>query len=78
MSRSRRHTPVAGRYDHPSEKQDKAESNRRLRRMVRERLGHDPTAEVLPHRHEAGNPWTFWKDGKVWLAPERRGWEMRK
>lgn len=78
MSRSRRHTPIRGRFDHPSGKDDKAGSSRRLRRMTREALCRDPAAEVFPHRRDAGNPWTFARDGKVWLRRDHREVEMRK
>jgi hypothetical protein len=66
MSRSRRRTPIFGITTSDSEKQDKREANRRLRRAVR--LALDAGDEVLPHLREVSNVWGFAKDGKRWCA----------
>jgi hypothetical protein len=75
MSRSRRHTPIFGITTGDSEKQDKRQANRLLRRQVR--LAMEARKEVLPHLREVSNVWCFAKDGKSWWAnPTAR--HMRK
>ncbi|HEX2095158.1 MAG TPA: hypothetical protein VHG28_22360 [Longimicrobiaceae bacterium] len=78
MSRSRRRTPIGGISSADSEKQDKRQANRRIRRTVRQVLHQDPAGEMLPHEKELSNPWTMSKDGKRWFDPERYPREMRK
>ncbi|HET7042785.1 MAG TPA: hypothetical protein VFI13_12230 [Gemmatimonadales bacterium] len=78
MSRSRRQTLIIGMGPAPSEKYDKREANRCLRRIVRESLRADPAADVLPHVRDHSDPWTFIKDGKQWIDARKHPKEMRK
>ena len=71
MSRSRRKTPITGISAADSEKAEKAANHRRERRRVRQVLGAEPEADVLPHTRELSNPWLMSKDGKVYRA----GWK---
>lgn len=63
MSRSFRHTPVAGITTAQSEKDDKRRANRRIRSVNRQRVraGLDPL-----DRRQLSSPWGFAKDGKMW------------
>jgi hypothetical protein len=49
-----------------SDKADKVNANRRLRRLVKERLKDDEFIDeiVLPQLREISNVWDFAKDGK--------------
>jgi len=78
MSRSFRKTPMIGMTAAPSEKQDKRDANRRIRRRIHSVLTHDPLTDVLPHRREISDPWTMAKDGKQWIDPAHCPKEMRK
>jgi hypothetical protein len=71
MSRSKRKTPIAGMTNASSEKWDKRQANRRIRRRVKESLAADPCADVLPDRRELSDAWTMAKDGKKWCDPRR-------
>jgi hypothetical protein len=53
----------------PSDKADKANANRRLRRIVKQRLKDDEFIEeiALPQLREVSNVWDFAKDGKRFL-----------
>jgi len=53
----------------PSDKADKANANRRLRRIVKQRLKDDEFIEeiALPQLREISNVWDFAKDGKRFL-----------
>jgi hypothetical protein len=53
----------------PSDKADKANANRRLRRIVKQRLKDDEFIEeiALPQLREVSNIWDFAKDGKKFL-----------
>tara|TARA_Y100000385_G_C12721610_1_gene478887 strand:+ start:130 stop:345 length:216 start_codon:yes stop_codon:yes gene_type:complete len=53
----------------PSDKADKANANRRLRRIVKQRLKDDEFIEeiTLPQLREISNVWDFAKDGKKFL-----------
>jgi hypothetical protein len=75
MSRSIRRTSISGMTTAPSEKQDKRLANRRLRRIVRNRL---IFAEVLPDLREISDRWSFKKDGKVYFDRVRYSRLMRK
>lgn len=66
MSRSRKRTPITGITTASSEKRDKLAAHRRERRRVRTVLHATPSADVLPHRRELSDPWTYAKDGKVY------------
>lgn len=76
MSRSRKKHPISGFTKAESEKQDKRDANRVLRRMTREqvRKGQD----VLPIPREVSNPWLMAKDGKRAFSPERFPQVLRK
>ena len=63
MSRSRRHTLIFGITTSRSEKDDKRQANRRLRRRVRVEL-RVKQWERLPLLRELSNVWSFDKDGK--------------
>ena len=69
MARSRRKTPISGYTTSESEKADKAEAHRRIRREVGEVLHKDPGAELLPHERELSDPWDMGKDGKGRFDP---------
>lgn len=66
MSRSRRKTPVFGWTNCKSEKQDKQEANRSLRRINKARVqnGNEPM-----QKKENRDIWGFGKDGKGWMGP---------
>jgi hypothetical protein len=53
----------------PSDKADKANANRRLRRIVKQRLKDDEFIEEipLPQLREISDVWDFAKDGKKFL-----------
>lgn len=72
MSRSRKKTPIAGMTNARSEKQDKRNANRKLRRKTRA----DP--EHAPLLREVSNVWTFDKDGKIYLTPRDQAWRHGK
>ncbi len=78
MSRSRRRTPVCGITTARSEKADKVAAHRRERRRVHVALGVEPAREVLPHRRELSNVWSYAKDGKQYLGPRTRPEYLRK
>lgn len=78
MSRSRRKTPITGISTAESEKAEKAANHRRERRRVRQVLGADPAADVLPHTRELSNPWVMSKDGKVYRADWKDPADFRK
>lgn len=71
MSRSRKKTPVRGVTSAKSEKADKRDANRALRRRVRATLSVDPAPEVVPLPREVRNLWTMAKDGKYYLQKPR-------
>ena len=62
MSRSRKKEPVTAITTATSEKLDKQDANRRLRRMTREKV--KKGAEELPVIREVSDVWDFSKDGK--------------
>tara|TARA_R110002110_G_scaffold338034_1_gene548526 strand:- start:432 stop:683 length:252 start_codon:yes stop_codon:yes gene_type:complete len=66
MSRSRKKTSIFSITTAPSDKADKVNANRRLRRLVKERLKDDEFIDeiVLPQLREISNVWDFAKDGK--------------
>lgn len=66
MSRSYKHTPIAGISLADSEAKDKALASRRWRRAVRQalRCGN----EDLPAQREISDVWGFDKDGKRWFG----------
>jgi len=78
MSRSFRKTPIIGMTNAASEKLEKRNANRRIRRRIRSALKTDPLTDVLPHWRELSDPWTMAKDGKQWIDPAQDPKEMRK
>ena len=76
MSRSFRHTPIAGHTCAETEKWDKRKANRKLRRLSR--LVTDDEDQVVPALREVSNTWSFAKDGKHFMqGPLDPRW-MRK
>jgi hypothetical protein len=78
MSRSKQKNPITGITTAASEKQDKRIANRRLRRRIKQLLGADPRADILPLEREVSNVWLMDKDGKTRFDPERHPDLMRK
>jgi len=78
MTRSRRKTPICGITTSESEKADKAEAHRRIRRAVGEILRKNPDADILPHERELSDPRDMDKDGKGRFDPHAFPKAMRK
>jgi len=78
MARSRKKTPIAGIASAKSEKADKLAAHRKERRKVRSRLSTDAEPEILPHRREVGNVWSFAKDGKKYQTGRPDPRDLRK
>ncbi|KFF27699.1 hypothetical protein [Chryseobacterium vrystaatense] len=71
MSRSRKKTPIIGITTAETEKKNKLEANRRLRRLNRIKI--DKGDYDLFQLREISNVWGFDKDGKRYLKePERK------
>lgn len=68
MARSRRKTPIFGIASPPSEKEDKRQANRVLRRRLRETLRVTEEPEILPALREVSSTWLMSKDGKRYLS----------
>lgn len=64
MSRSRKKTPITGVTLAESEKQDKAASHRRYRRVLKLLVVPD-LATPLPTEQQLTNPWDMAKEGKA-------------
>ncbi|TDN87093.1 hypothetical protein DET49_11447 [Salegentibacter sp. 24] len=62
MSRSKRNTPILPNCKASSEKTEKQKANRRLRRIVKERLA--ISEEEFPQKKEISDIWNWGKDGK--------------
>ena len=79
MSRSVRKHPFIG-FLADSDKECKVRAHRRLRRCVRRKLHHydEELEPTLMHEREAGDPWTWAKDGKWWLGNRPDPKWMRK
>jgi len=75
MSRSKKKTRIHGNTTAASEKEDKRKANRKLRRLVRERMR--SRNEHLPRLREVSNVYSFNKDGKQFRR-EMDGKLMRK
>lgn len=71
MSRSRKKTPVRGVTGARSEKTDKRQINRALRKRVRKTLLDDPERLIAPDRREVRDVWDMAKDGKYFLKDPR-------
>ncbi len=75
MSRSKKKTKIHGITTAKSEKDDKQKSNRKFRRIVKQKLKSEET--VLPKIREVSNVWCFEKDGKKY-NPKMTEKELRK
>jgi hypothetical protein len=64
MSRSKRKHPIAGMCASASERREKREANRNIRKLVRITLAQRPEADVLPHKRAVSDVWSLPKDGK--------------
>ena len=79
MSRSKRKTPVCGVTTSPSEKDDKKQCYRKMRRATKEALREDPDEATPPeHCREVFNKWLIAKDGKQRFDPTDWPAGMRK
>lgn len=75
MSNSRKKTPKRGVTSSTTEKDNKRQANRKLRRIHRQQVQKGDTNFVL--LREISNVWAFDKDGKIYLKnPTRK--EIRK
>lgn len=71
MSRSKRKTPIIGITTAETEKENKLEANRKLRRLNRMKI-HKGDFEFF-HLREISDVWCFDKDGKQYLKnPDRK------
>ncbi|HET8839010.1 MAG TPA: hypothetical protein VFM82_08490 [Flavobacteriaceae bacterium] len=66
MSRSKNKTKMHGNTTAISEKEDKRKANRKLRKIVKQRLKSQHTE--FPRLREVSNIWSFQKDGKKYDA----------
>lgn len=64
MSRSRRKIPIRG-ICSDSDKRDKVNSSRSLRRATRNALRQ---GKEIPHEREYRDPWNWSKDGKIYYT----------
>lgn len=78
MSRSRKKTPINGITTARSEKRDKLAAHRRERREIRSRLSTESEPDMLPHRLEIANVWSFAKDGKKYQTGRIDPGDLRK
>jgi len=62
MSRSKKKTKIHENTTKQSEKENKQDANRKLRRTVKQKIHSGAT--ILPKIREVSNIWTFNKDGK--------------
>ncbi|MEN7551762.1 hypothetical protein AAG747_27855 [Rapidithrix thailandica] len=65
MSRSKKKSKIRSMTTASSEKQDKREANRKLRRVVKQKINNSEEA-VLPELREVSDIWNFNKDGKTY------------
>ena len=75
MSRSKKKTKIQEITTAKSEKENKREANRKLRRIVKQKVNSGKTE--LPELREVSNVWSFDKDGKRY-NPEMTERELRK
>ncbi|CAL2082704.1 hypothetical protein [Tenacibaculum sp. 190524A02b] len=75
MSRSKKKTKIHGITTATSEKENKQEANRKLRRVVKQKINAGETD--LPKLREISNVWAFDKDGKIY-NPEMTEKDLRK
>ncbi len=66
MSRSKKKTKIQGITTAKSEKNNKQEANRKLRRLVKQKVTKEE--EELPLLREVSDVWTFDKDGKKYQS----------
>lgn len=78
MSRSRKKSPVCGVVSQDSEKQEKQDANRALRRRVKQHLGANSDDMSLPVLREVSDVWSISKDGKFRFNPSKDPKLMRK
>lgn len=77
MSRSRKRTPISPNACASSEKNDKARTNRKFRRVTRERIRAD--SEAPRDIREVSSVWLFAKDGRHFVRnPEIAARIIRK
>ena len=70
MSRSRRRTPITGMTMAQSEKQDKRDANRKLRRVTKHILSQLDNIDELPTQRETSNVWEFAKERQASVRPK--------
>ena len=75
MSRSRKKTKKRGITTATSEKQNKRDANRKLRRIIRQKIRKKDF--FFPTKRSNSNVWAFDKDGKIYDA-EMTDKDMRK
>ncbi|MGG6230487.1 hypothetical protein [Tenacibaculum sp. SDUM215027] len=75
MSRSKKKTKIHGNTTAKSEKENKQDANRKLRRIVKQKVNSGKTE--LPELREVSNVWSFDKDGKRYNS-EMTEKELRK
>ncbi len=75
MSRSKKKTKIHGNTIAKSEKENKQKANRKLRRIVKQKVNSGDTE--LPELREVSNVWSFDKDGKRYNS-EMTEKELRK
>ena len=66
MSRSKRKTPILPNCKASSEKTEKQKANRKLRRIVKEKIA--VPEEELPQEKEISDIWNWGKDGKSYRS----------
>lgn len=64
MSRSRKKNKMHGNTAAKSEKENKQDANRKLRRATKQKVNSGET--ILPKLREVSNIWSFNKDGKTY------------
>lgn len=64
MSRSRKKNKMHGNTTAKSEKENKQDANRKLRRATKQKVNSGET--ILPKLREVSNIWSFNKDGKTY------------
>ena len=77
MARSRRSTPCCGITTSESEKSEKQNNNRRLRRKVKTVIESNDL-ECIPEIREVSNEWSMSKDGRKRFDPEKFPELLRK
>ncbi|PKH51257.1 hypothetical protein CXF68_11455 [Tenacibaculum sp. Bg11-29] len=75
MSRSKKKNKIHGNTTAKSEKENKQDANRKLRRTTKQKVSSGET--ILPKLREVSNIWNFNKDGKTYNL-EMSEKELRK